>query len=1028
MKQQITFILLFISLFHTRAQQFTWATAVSGSQYEYGTRQIRDNAGNTYMLGYGSGGPIVYNGVSYPTNGAGGDVFFAKLGPDNALLWLKTLGGDDDIYNDEAFDMHMDQNGDIYLAVRSASYNFTYNGQVLGGINSIGQYGGEAVLLKVNANGDYLWHDSGSVSSEFRSIDTDADGNVYITGNFARTVTLGGSITLTNPSEDTTRDLLVAKYQPDGTIVWAKNAGGMPHNTFAYGYGIRVHPQTGEVLVLCKAEGEVLFEGTPFPAPNGSDQAALLVSYGAGGQQNWIRRVLDVNNISPAYGGAMTISDSGIIGICGYYYHAAMIGFYTAEGTVISEQNYPAPNLYTVQSIAFNENDEAYVSGWGYAGAVLGVDPDSVTLTSTTGFIAKLDLLQRVKWIMEFEGQSTSQIIYQDGLLLYAGRIDDSFPYNYGQGVIQNNAGDALFGVVRDFQVASNRCDIKGSVFQDVDGDCVQGVSDVAQKSVIVQAEDASGLRFYSITDAEGNYDIPVNVGTYTVTILPNPVQSPLIAQNCLTQHQVTTAVIGQDVTGVNFPIEIAACPLLNVEVNSDRRRRCFESNTYVTYSNLGFASQEDVEVKVSFPEYVSFVSSDYPHVIDAEGNYVFSIGMLAPNESGEIHIIDRTECVDGITGLTQCTKAWITPQNTCADSLDPDYPAWDRSTVKITGKCVDDTMVRFTLTNSGLAMQSAREYRIYVDNALSVTNTYQLVANESLVVDHPANGQTIRLEADQDPMHPGNSQPSQTVEACGGINGVYSTGFVNRMPMDDLDEDVEIHCLEIIDSFDPNDKSVTPSGITENHFVKAGTTLDYMIRFQNTGSDTAYKIVVTDVLPPYLDPSTIQFGVSSHPYTLAVSGTDTPALEFTFTDINLPHSAVDEPGSNGFLTFRAKTYETLENGIAVDNNANIYFDYNYPILTNTASVTISDLVLIYDPLGVTSYQQEKIRLYPNPTSGLINIQANGYQEVNVYNFSGQFMERDTQNQIDLSPYPKGIYFVNILTEEGSAVKKIIVH
>src|SRR5690606_6804364 len=132
---------------------------------------------------------------------------------------------------------------------------------------------------------------------------------------------------------------------------------------------------------------------------------------------------------------------------------------------------------------------------------------------------------------------------------------------------------------------------------------------------------------------------------------------------------------------------------------------------------------------------------------------------------------------------------------------------------------------VQFTIINladpSQGDMQNPHEYRIYVDNALAISGTFQLNGGQSIVIDYPANGQTIRLEADQHPMHPENSEPQQTVEGCG--TGAISTGFVNTMPMDDQDIDIEIHCLEVIDSFDPNDKLVSPTGVTENHYVKAG-------------------------------------------------------------------------------------------------------------------------------------------------------------------------------------------------------------
>ena len=72
-----------------------------------------------------------------------------------------------------------------------------------------------------------------------------------------------------------------------------------------------------------------------------------------------------------------------------------------------------------------------------------------------------------------------------------------------------------------------------------------------------------------------------------------------------------------------------------------------------------------------------------------------------------------------------------------------------------------------------------------------------------------------------------------------------------------------------------------------EDNLYVAGTILDYQIRFQNTGSDTAFTVIVVDSLSSHLNPSTIQWGLSSHPYTVDVSGMGTPTLKFTFNNIN---------------------------------------------------------------------------------------------------------------------------------------------
>lgn len=451
------YLLLIIQVLSVQAQEFNWATPVTGDGYEFGVKIIKDALENTYILGYATDPTFEYEGITYTTNGDG-DAFFAKLGPNKQLIWMKSVGGDDSIYYDEAQDIHIDPFGDVYLSIRASGNNFSYDGLILSGINSPGQNSGEAVLIKVSSNGDYIWHDSGTVSSSFRGITTDVDGNVYITGYFRRNITLGGAITLTNPSSGTTTDLLLAKYQPDGTIIWAKRAGGVPHNTFAYGFDLEINPQSNELIVLGKGEGEVFFDGEPIPTNGFTDRAALLISYNLDGIKNWIQLVLVEENYRNANCTSLAISDSGIMGICGAAVGnnaVGLAGFYNSDGSVITEQTYPTFNDLRLYAITFNEYDEAYISGWCNEGGVLGIDPGTVTINNTTGFIVKLDIFQQVKWVSEFEASSfENYVYYNNGVLFYAGRFDNEFIYNSGQNVIINNAGDALFGEMIDSELS----------------------------------------------------------------------------------------------------------------------------------------------------------------------------------------------------------------------------------------------------------------------------------------------------------------------------------------------------------------------------------------------------------------------------------------------------------------------------------------------------------------------------------------------------------------------------------------------
>jgi uncharacterized repeat protein (TIGR01451 family) len=567
-----------------------------------------------------------------------------------------------------------------------------------------------------------------------------------------------------------------------------------------------------------------------------------------------------------------------------------------------------------------------------------------------------------------------------------------------------------------------------------LDDNCILDGTEQGLQGIIVRTEP---VNYYGITGSLGEYTISTDTGTFQVVQLISDINGLIVNPLCPIPNYFTISfdTLAQDTTGIIFYNEVTLCPYLAIDLSSNMRRRCFQNSTYIHYCNEGYADASGVEVHVKFPEYVNLLSANYSYTMDSEGNYVFDIGDLAQGECGNIHIIDSVSCELGITGLTQCTEAWITPPNDCVAALNPNYDQWDRSLVTVEGECMNDTIIRFTISNiaafpEGNMLQTSA-YRIYADNELVYTGTFQLNAQEELVVDVPANGQTIRLEADQSSMYPGNSQPQATIEACGNGEEPFSLGFVNTVPMDDADANIEIDCMQIIDSFDPNDKSVSPQGITENNYVMPGISLDYVIRFQNTGTAPAYTVIVVDTLSNNFDLSTIQWGISSHPYTLDVTGYEQAILRFTFNDINLPDSTTDEVNSHGFIKFKIAPYDTLPNGTEIENTADIYFDYNLPIRTNTTHVIISDTVIMGNPI-FTNIQDNfmtnssEIKIYPNPTKGMFSVLAEDIESIEVLNLQGKLIIRCKESEIDLSNKPSGIYFVKVTTGEQTVIRKLI--
>lgn len=145
--------------------------------------------------------------------------------------------------------------------------------------------------------------------------------------------------------------------------------------------------------------------------------------------------------------------------------------------------------------------------------------------------------------------------------------------------------------------------------------------------------------------------------------------------------------------------------------------------------------------------------------------------------------------------------------------------------------------------------------------------------------------------------------------------------------------------------AYDPNDKAVSPvrPDPGNNNYTRWDEELEYTIRFQNTGNDTAINVRIDDWLDPELDWTTLRLLAASHPYRTELSTRG--KVSFLFENIMLPDSNINEPASHGFVKFSILPRSTIDFGTTVENTAYIYFDSNQPIITNTVSNELVEFI-----------------------------------------------------------------------------------
>ncbi|MCK6649603.1 MAG: T9SS type A sorting domain-containing protein, partial [Bacteroidia bacterium] len=219
--------------------------------------------------------------------------------------------------------------------------------------------------------------------------------------------------------------------------------------------------------------------------------------------------------------------------------------------------------------------------------------------------------------------------------------------------------------------------------------------------------------------------------------------------------------------------------------------------------------------------------------------------------------------------------------------------------------------------------------------------------------------------------------------------------------------------------SFDPNDKTVSPAGIGATGDIQLNETeFNYLIRFQNTGNGPAVNIVVDDTISGLLDLQSLEVLNASHTYEVELLPNN--LLRFKFDNIMLPDSTNDELGSHGHIQFRINKLNAATAGEVIENTAYIYFDFNEPVITNTA---INTYVI---PTGIEEISNGEIAVYPNPFSDVTTFVIHSDKTNETYTFElydvlgKKVMEQKNiaakQFSINRNGLENGMYFYKIVT------------
>ncbi len=251
-----------------------------------------------------------------------------------------------------------------------------------------------------------------------------------------------------------------------------------------------------------------------------------------------------------------------------------------------------------------------------------------------------------------------------------------------------------------------------------------------------------------------------------------------------------------------------------------------------------------------------------------------------------------------------------------------------------------------------------------------------------------------------------------------------YTAEIYPGHPCSNSNYQSDVECQPIIGSYDPNDKRAFPLSGSDTYPVPTSSEpINYQIRFQNVGNDTAFTVVVDDVISSNLDLSTLRPGIGSHDYKVEIL--EDRLLRFTFENILLVDSTTNEIGSNGFINYTIAQIPNLQDGDEIINQGAIFFDFNDPVITNKTTHIIDNSVV-----NVLDNEREiKFTIAPNPADHFVDLYLNEgvgqKNEVTVIAMDGRILLKEIYDtdriRINTSSYSSGIYYV-VVKEATSGV------
>ena len=759
------------------------------------------------------------------------DCWIVKLDATGAIQWQNNIGGNS---YDQIYSIEQTSDGGYILGCISES---NISGDKTE--NSKGQ--SDYWIVKLDASGTISWQKTyGGVNQEFlTSIHQTSDGG-YIAGGITESP-LSGDIT-EGQLAPLDYDFWILKLDNLGNIQWQNRINTIGHESNTE---IKQTIDGGYILGGTSLAG---ISGDKTENSNGADDYWVLKLDNLGNIQwqntiggssiEYLYSLIQTNDGGYMLGGFSQSPISGdktenIIGGVDYW-----IVKLDNLGNLTWDKTYGADGQSWLLKVQ-QQSDGGYLLG-GFSNANNGIGNKNENSKGVHDYwLVKTDALGNLLW------ENTLGANIEDFLIHVEVSTDGNiFAVGSSSSNISSDKSSNGFG---DYDVWAMKLKmpkhvIHGTVFLDTISNCnLDSLGEPAIVNKIIKDYITGNT---TINNLDGAYSLPIYSDNALLEI------TNLLAfenTSCVDSIYINfDTTSSYDTFNVDYPITGPDCQYLIVNINSSQLAPCRYATYVLPYSNVGFDTAFGAVIYVIVDTTVLDSFSSLSPFTQMGDTLIFPIGDVMPFQNGAIYFTAFVDC-DAIIGTSACVGAYIYPLTDCP----PPIVGYDSSDIELETSCDDDTVLFIAKNRIGAhGMTSPGIIQVIEDDIVLIA--YPIVldsAQDTTIRFRPLSDKTATIKFYQNPNHPTRPILIKHNEFCSLTAPIKINSVIGHFPRYDDVSTYEEVCTQIRASYDPNIKSVVPQGYTTQHYTDSNQVLEYRIDFQNTGLDTARKVVIVDTL-----------------------------------------------------------------------------------------------------------------------------------------------------------------------------------